>query len=189
MLNAGDHVRVTVAGTIGPTFFSDPVATITAQLVAQGILVESVASNLTPSLLDQVLEGDWLSTPYQLTLVTRIAPDFLFDGVETFARVVSKVVANVTGTPPQSTTIESVNGASQGQTAPSVLPSPSADLLTGISGKISDFFSGVSDKLGDAEKEAAKQVQQTLIILGVVVIGIVVLVAYGPNVKALAGRG
>lgn len=174
MLNAGDHVRVTVAGTIGPTFFSDPVATITAQLVAQGILVESVASNLTPSLLDQVLEGDWLSTPYQLTLVTRIAPDFLFDGVETFARVVSKVVANVTGTPPQSTTIESVNGASQGQTAPSSLPSPSGELTGGLK----DAIAGV-----------AGFTERTVLILGALVLGLVVLVAWGPNVKALAGRG
>lgn len=174
MLRAGDRVTVLVAGTIGPTFFSDPVATITAQLIPQGILVEGVIGNLSPGLLDQLLEGDWLSTPYQLTLATHVAPDFLFDGLDSFARAVAKVVTNVVGTPPQSTTIQSVNAASTGQTSPSALPSPSGDLASGLSNAIGSV---------------AGFTQRTMLILGALVLGIVVLVAWGPNVKALAGRG
>lgn len=175
MLYAGDQVTVVVVGTIGATFFVDPVARITAGLVGQGVIVES-AAGVDENLIDQVLNLDLFSTPYQLTLHTHVAENFGFYDVDTFARVVAKVVGQVAGTLPQSTTVTAVNAHVTTAIAPGPLESPSAAI-----------GASVTESLTSGIKSVAGFTQSTVLLLGAVLIGIVALVAFGPNVKALRG--
>jgi hypothetical protein len=107
VIPAGSTFRCVVSGQYGPFEGLSAQSAITSTLNAQGIVVTNFVDN-EPSLASQLLQGNWVSTPYQLTIDGQLTQSIA--DTSTLGSVIADAVSHALGTVPTSYSIVNVNG-------------------------------------------------------------------------------
>lgn len=164
MLLSGQTAQVMVAGRYGAFQGLNGQAACTAALNNDGYSVTDWQEN-DPSIISQVLEGDFLSRPYQVQVTVTLGNNY--NSLAEIANEVGADFGQALGTLPTAVAVTQVDGVSTGQ----------------VQNTASYGFSQVTGGIADALKPLLSGAETILI---VAIVGILLVIVFAPkSVRAL----
>jgi hypothetical protein len=176
MISAGSSFRAVIAGSYGAFSGIGAGSAITTELNNNGVQVTSFTDD-EPGLVNQLLQGDWFSRPYQIVLDGTVSQDF--SSTQQLDSVITSAFWQVLSSAPDAVAVTLVNGITTGESASPPPIYPTAQLSDSIGGALDSMTQGIGSGVKNLTAPITSEINTVLIVL---VVGIVAIFFFSPNV-------